>query len=791
VLGLSVGITACLVIFLFVRFELSFDTFNHNADRIVRIDWEVYLNDAHTYNAAVTPPMAEAFVREFPEVEAAARFRFMGSFQFKRNTENLVEAQVIYADNAAFKIFSFPFIAGNPEHALTQPHSMVITESCAARFFPGENALGKTLIKDNEILYTVTGIIRDMPQNSHFNYQIFLSMEGLPEAKNGNWIGGPFNTYLLLRPNSDLELLEKKLTTIVTKYVVPHAGTVLGEEFMDQFSKGKNSLTLHVMPLTDIHLRSHLRNELGANGDIKQVYLISLVAVFILVLAVVNFTNLATARSIKRAREIGIRKVMGSSRINLTLQFIAESVWLSLLAFVIALALTELTLPFFNSIIGVHLHVPFNSPLVMLGFLSAAVCVGAVAGVYPGLVLSAYKPTEVLKGKVLASDSASFLRSGLVVFQFAVSIFLIIGTLAISSQTHFLEQVNLGFHKEQLLRMKDVGNSGDRLFAFRDEMLKNPLISSATISSYFPGPGSARQTPLVWKYGTDPLPSNAINIEKWWVDQDYVSSMGMEIFLGRDFSRDFSDSAGVIINQSAARNLGLSANPVGEKLTLFHDNPDGSQDPSRLESYTIIGVVKDFNYESLQQEIQPLGLFFGRSMNSIAFRYDARHTQDVIDALKATWNKVSPDAPFHYSFLDEDFQKTFSTEKKLGRIFGLFSSLAISIACLGLFALTAFTAEQRTKEIGIRKVLGASITQVVTLLSLSFGRLVLIGFLFAAPLAAFGVHWYLQQYAYRTKISPWLYLEAGLLAFLLSALTIGYQSIKTARRNPTDSLKHE
>jgi putative ABC transport system permease protein len=364
-------------------------------------------------------------------------------------------------------------------------------------------------------------------------------------------------------------------------------------------------------------------------------------------------------------------------------------------------------------------------------------------------------------------------------------------TLAIIAQTKYMQRIDLGFHKEQIIRMKDVVNAGDRLYAFRDEILKNPIVQRATISSYFPGPGSARQTPLIWRFGTEPTPSNAVNIEKWMVDYDYISTLGMKIIYGRDFSPDFNDSSSVIINQTAAWSLGLEDNPVGQKLSLFRENIDGSMDRSQRETYTIIGIVSDFNYESLQQDIQPLGLFFGRSTGSIAVRYEGRHTHEVIDILRVNWKKIAPGEPFNYSFLDQDFQKVYRSEQKLSRIFVLFSVLAIVIACLGLFALTSFTAEQRTKEIGIRKVLGASVTQVITLLSIAFGRLVLISFLISTPLAAWGIHWYLQQYAYKTTISPWLYILAGAMACVLSSLTIGYQSVKAARRNPVESLKYE
>jgi putative ABC transport system permease protein len=792
VFGLTVGITACLIILLFVRFELSYDRFHEHADRIFRVDWELSFGESSAYNAAVTPPMAEAIVRDYPEVEAAARFRYNGSSQFKRNAENIVESRVVYADNDMFKVFTIPFIGGNPQYALKEPHSMVITESCATQFFPNENALGKTLIKDNAVLYTITGVVKDIPENSHFHYRMFLSMEGLEESKNGNWIGGPFNTYLLLRADANPMVLEGKLPAMIEKYLLPHAGTVLGLSFMDDFRQGGNYLKLHLRPLIDIHLYSHLRNELEANGDISYVYLFSVVAIFILVIACINFMNLATARSIKRAREVGIRKVMGSTRSNLTIQFLAESIILSVIAFVLALGLTDLVLPVFNVITEMHLTIPYADMTLGLSLAAMAVIVGIAAGLYPGFVLSAFKPVQVLKGKLNTATGSSFLRSGLVVFQFGLSTFLIIATMAVHSQMEFMRNRKLGFNKEQVIRMKDVRNAGEKLIVFKEQMSSNNLIMGGTISSYFPGPGSARNTPLAWRYGSVPLPENASNIEKWTVDYDYVPTLGIEIQSGRNFSREFpSDSAGVILNETAVRRLGLPTDPVGQKISLFRENPDGSQNRNQTDTWTIIGVIKDFNFESLREGVAPLGLFFGNSMGSVAFRYETDNTQQVIKALEENWKKIAPNEPFHYSFLDEDFQRLYTTEKKLGRIFILFSGLAIVIACLGLFALTAFTAEQRTKEIGIRKVMGASVSNIVLLLSKEFSKLIILGFVVAAPLASFGIHWYLERYAYKTEISPFIYVGAGLFAFFLAWVTMSFQSIKAARSNPVDALKNE
>lgn len=791
ILGLTIGITACLIIFIFVRFELSYDKFNEKADRIVRIDWDLQLRDVRTHNAAVTPPMAEVLVRDFPEVEAAARFRYSGSAQFKRDIENTVEWRIVYADNEVFNIFTIPFVHGNPATALKEPHSMVITEKCAEQFFPNENPLGKTLMKDNQILYTITGVVKDLPDNSHFHYRMFLSMEGLDEAKNGNWIGGPFNTYLLLRPDADPKALEAKLPGIVDNYLMPHAASILGASFINNFKNNGSTLTLRVTPLTDIHLYSHLRNELESNGDIDYVYLFSAIAVFTLIIACINFMNLATARSARRAREVGIRKVMGSSRMHLALQFIGESTLLSFLAFILALGLTDVLLPLFNSATDMHLTIPFSNFSFILGLTIAALLVGILSGIYPGIVLSSFQPAHVLKGLFKGKRTSSF-RSGLVIFQFTISIFLIISTMALYKQMTFMKNKKLGFNQEQVIVLRDVKNIGDRLTTIRDEMVKNNLIKSGTISSFLPGPGSARQTPLFWKYGSVPLPENSFNAEKWQVDYDYINTLGIEIIEGRNFSRDFpSDSSAVILNESAIARLGISESPIGHKISLFHENPDGSQDQSKLETWEIIGVAKNFNFESLRESVAPLGLFLGRSQGAVSFRYESENTQAVIETLEAKWKQLAPGEPFNYTFLDQNFQSVYRTESLVSKIFALFAGLAIIIACLGLFALTAYTAEQRTKEIGIRKVMGASLQNIIMLLTLDFGKLIVAGFIVATPLAAYAIQWYLEDYAYKTSISVWIFISAGVITFILALLTMGYQSVLAAKANPAQSLKNE
>lgn len=791
ILGLTIGLTACLTIFLYLRFEISYDRFNVNADRIVRIDWDLQMAGTRTHSASLAPPMAEGFVREFPEVEAATRFRYMGSFQFRRQTETVVESRAVYTDNDVFSIFTIPFIQGDPATALKDPNTMVITEKCAQQFFPGEDPIGKTLIKDNQTLYKVTGVVRDMPDNSHFHYRMFLSLEGLDESKSTNWLGGPYNTYLLLAPGISPASFEEKLQVVVEKYVLPSAQIVLGSSFTDNFNASGDSLILRATPLSDIHLHSHLQNELEANGDIAYVYLFGCIAVFTLVVACINFVNLTTARSARRAREVGIRKVMGSGRLHLALQFICESTILCILAFVLSLGLTQMLLPLFNSVTGMNLDIPFEDFSLGFQLLGATILVGIISGLYPGIVLSSYQPAQVLKGRVVKNGSSVFMSS-LVVFQFTLSIFLVAATLALREQMKFMQEKKLGFDKEQVIMMRDVNNVGNRLTAIKEVLADTRMIETGTVSSFFPGPGSARSTPLMWHFGSAPLPENAINAEKWLVDYDYIPTLGIEIIEGRNFSRDYpSDSNAVIFNESAIARFRFEGSPVGRKISLFREKADGSQDLSKLETWNIVGVAKDFNFESLRENVQPLGLFFGSSHGALAFRYESENTQEVIHALEAKWKSLAPGEPFNYTFLDQNFESLYNAEARVGKLFATFAGLAIAIACLGLFALTAYTAEQRTREIGIRKVMGASMQSIVLLLTRDFGRWIFAGFVLATPLAVYCIQWYLQDYAYRTSIGWWIYATAGGITFLLAVFTMGYQSVIAGKTNPVEALKSE
>jgi putative ABC transport system permease protein len=787
--GLTFAMTLFLVIMLYVRFELSFDKFNEKADRIYRVDWNLKFGENSAHNAALTSPMAEAIARDFPEVESATRLYYIGGFHFRKEDQNVVEWRVVYADNSLFKIFTIPFLSGDPATALNEPNSIVLSESSAKQFFPDEDALGKTLLQDDKTLLKITGVVRDLPVNSHFHYRMFISLESLEESRNGNWIGSPFNTYVLLRKDADAPALEGKLSSIVNNYVLPNAASQLGKAFMDDFTKGGNSLTLEMRPLLDIHLYSHLRNELEGNSDIKHVHLLTAVAMIVLALACVNFVNLSTARSVKRAREVGIRKVLGSDRSKLIAQFFAESIAVSVTASFCAAGFTHLMLPVFNAITGLDLYLSVADSGFWFIVLATGLAIGFLSGAYPALVLSSYKPVKVLKGTFIPRSGSMSLRSALVVFQFTLSITLIIATLALEKQMHFLQNREMGFDKEQVVLVHDVGNLAGKLPAISQEVLRDDIFIQSTVSSYFPGPGSARKTPLLWQHGSEPSAASSVNMEMWTVDYDYVPALGIKIVEGRNFSRDFpSDSSAVLLNETAVKLFGFNGDAIGQKINAYAENPDGSQSTNIL-TWTVVGVVRDFNYESLREQVEPLGLFFGSTSSFIAFRYKTAETTAAIQKLQAVWKRLAPGESFYYSFLDDKFNTFYRTDQKIRDIFWVFSILAIVIAGLGLFALTAFAAEQKTKEIGIRKVLGATTNDILVLLSMKFTQLIIIAFILAVPLGLLCIDWYLRQFTYRTNMGTAIFVYAGVGALSVALITMLYHALRAAHNNPADALK--
>ena len=800
IMGLSIGIAAFLVIMIFVVHEFSYDKFHAKGDRIFRVNTEIKFGSNHFHVATGYPVLPELLRESYPEIENTVRIRDWGRRYVRNvNSQDKTREDVVWADSTFFEIFSIPVLQGNARTALHDPNTVAISREMAEKYFPNGNALDQTLIIDENSNYKVTAIYEDIPINSHFHFDVIRSIHNADDIKSVTLIGGSdCHVYLLLRDYADAKALELKFPDFVVKHVGPQIEAAVGgnDPTLEKFKSSGNKWEYTLTGIEDIHLRSGLQGEFETNGNITYVYLFSAIATFILIIACINFMNLATARSANRAKEVGVRKVMGSQRGQLIQQFLSESFILTFFSFLISIGIAYLFLPVFNGLADKKLGLPFDEIWFYVLLIIACLLVALLAGLYPAFFLSAFKPATVLKGKLAKGAKSGFVRSGLVVFQFVVSIFLIIATITINRQLNFIQKRNLGFEKNQLVIVKEAYNLGNSLQPFKDEVLRNSFIMSGTVSGYVPVDGGWRSGDTFWKGETPPTQAainDMVNMQKWRVDLDYLKTYQMKLKSGRAFSEEFpSDSTAIILNETASARFKFNGDPIGEKVSNFGGNlEDGSPDPNSIETYTIIGIVEDFHFESLKKNISPLAFFLDQSSGSITFRFEAANTADVISTLEATWKKLSPDNAFQYSFLDEDFGRMYSAEQRLGKIFELFAILAIVIACLGLFALTAFTAEQRTKEIGIRKTLGASISSIILLLSKDFSKLVLVAFILAVPASWYAINQWLESYAYKTEIGVPVYLLAGGLTLLISFSTMSYQSIRAARGNPVESLRSE
>lgn len=803
IFGLAVGVAACLVIVLFIQDEISYDTWNPKADRVYRVHNEIKFAGNY-YNMTYSPaPTAQALQHEFPEIEATVRFRSYGSYLVKTSDtgDNIKEHNVIWTDSTFFKIFSVNVLEGNPNTALKDPASLAISQRTAEKYFPGKSALGETLILDNKYHGKVTAVYENIPSNSHFHFDVLIAMVGdwpvAREAQSTVYMSNNFNIYLLLKEGANEKDLEAKLPSYLNKYVGPQLAQVIGGDFtIEKFRASGNKYECTLMPLKDIHLRSDLMGELEPTDSMTYVYLFGTIALFILAIASINFMNLSTARSANRAKEVGVRKVMGSLRSHLVRQFLTESILITCFSFVIALGLTYLLLPLFNNLSLKHLQLPFQTSLFYILLFASALFIGIISGLYPSFFLSAFKPVQVLKGHISLGMKSGVVRSGLVVFQFVISIFLIVAATTVNRQLNFMQNKKLGFNKSQVLIVHDAyALRPNKVQTFKTEGAKLSNIESVSVSGYLPveNENSGRNDNSFWKEGNQPVPENLVSLQNWNVDYDYIKTFGMNLKMGRGFSNEFpSDSSAVILNEAAVLHFGLGDDPLGKKITAFNGlMSGGAPDPSKTRSWTVIGVIENFHFTSMKSHINSLGLFLEPSDGFVSFRFNGNNAQEVIHSLEKTWKQLAPGQPFQYSFLDEDFGKMYANEQRLGNIFGVFAALAIIIACLGLFALTAFTAEQRTKEIGIRKVLGASVGSIVVLLSKEFGKLIIIAFILTLPLAWYAVDWWLKTYTYKVEIGIMVYATAGLSALLIAWITMGYQSVKAATSDPVTSLRSE
>jgi putative ABC transport system permease protein len=618
-----------------------------------------------------------------------------------------------------------------------------------------------------------------------------LSMESNEDALNQIWLSHNYYTYVLVDESVVDPAWDEKFDALFEKFVIPQIEHFT-QKSIDDFKSSGSELEYWAMPLGDIHLYSKVEFELEPNGNIQYVYIFSIIGFFVLLIACINFMNLSTARSSTRSKEVGIRKVLGSFRQQIILQFLAEAFIITAVSFILSLFLIELLMPVFSDVSGIELRINyFQDPIILISIVLIFLIVGLLSGSYPAFFLSSFAPVTVLRGKVQTAMKSGSLRKVLVVIQFGISIALVIGTLVILKQLNYIQNYELGFDKEQVLIVQDAYALGDNLESFKNELLNFPEVKAASISSFLPVSQSARSDNAFWPEGTDFNTETSVSLQNWRVDEDYLESMGMELQLGRNFSEDRpTDTAAVILNERAVELFGFE-NPIGSYIQTVNLTPDGNPDFQNTLKFEVIGVVQDFNYDSFESNINALGLFNLPSSGFISIKLTGNNILNSVQNVEEKWESMVDDQPFSYVFLDDRFNEMYQNESRVAKLVGLFAGLAIFIACLGLFALAAFTAEQRTEEIGVRKVMGASVWDIVLLMSKEFNKLVLISFIIAAPLAWYGMEKWLEDFAYRTNIGVSILLIAGLLSFLIAWITMSYQSVKAGTSDPIKSLRYE
>ncbi len=791
VLGLAVGIASCLLIVLFIRNEFSYDKFFTDHDRIYRMVLERKYPNHSTLYAIIPHSFEGAAKQDFPEIEQSTRAFGQAEFSlsYKNEREEVKQFDedfVLIADSSFLNLFAFKFEKGVASSALSQANSIVLTSEAARRFFGEVDPLGKTMTTGAGE-FKVTGICEDIPANSHFKFSALLSSPTFPFIKNENFTSFSSYTYFKLRAGSDPKALEAKFPKMVDTYAAAQIERNLGKSWAD-YKKEGNGYRYFLQPLASIHLDPiNLEAQMKVGGNRTSVYIMISVAILILIIACINFMNLATARSSERAKEVGLRKVMGSFKQQLVFQFLTESFVLSAIGVALAVVFIQIALPFFNSLTDKQLTFPFT-----IGALSALIgltaFVGLLAGIYPSFILSSFNPVVVMKGAFTGSQKGKWIRNGLVIFQFWISIVLMIGTLVIQQQMTYMQEKSLGFDKEQVLVVEKCFNlQPQQAETLKEEINRMPEVISAAGSFALPG-----QENDFFGIQFQPEGSSEILTTKSMVIADELGeTLGIELKEGRWFSKETHDSLSVILNEAAVKVMGLD-NPIGRKLIDRQQRPEGNV----AVPYTVVGVVKDFNFISLREEITPLVIqsneAFGGGTGYILARIKPNQIPSAITSIEAKWKQLAPEQPFKFSFLNENINAQYKSEKQSGKLFAVFSGLAIFVACIGLFALSAYITSLRTKEIGVRKVLGASVSGVVILLSKDFTKMIGISFVLAVPVAWYVMeNWWLQNFAYRIEISAWIILMSGAAAFTIALLTVSYQSIKAAIKNPVNSLRSE
>lgn len=784
VFGLAVGLAAFILISLFIEHELSIDAHIPDGDRIYRVELDAAVGGQEIHTVSSPAVMAGAFMDAFPEIESAVRVDDWSRALISRGEEGYYEPEFFLADSTVFDFFDIELLQGDPRTALNRPNTVVLSEDAAIRLFGDSDPMGEIIQLDNDDDLEVTGVFRMPTERTHFRPEIIGSFLTHSQADSPIWLNNSFVTYIRLRADADPAALEAKFPEYQREQMSSEVEQFMGVTLEEARANGlKYDWILQSMP--EIYLYSNASDDFAQTGDIRYVYILGVIALFVLAIACINFMNLATARAGRRAREVGLRKVLGADRGGLIRQFLAESTTIAVLAMVVAIILVAALMPAFESIAGVSLSV---GPGLIALVLGVTLATGLLAGAYPAFFLSGFQPATVLKGAFKAGRSGRLIRSGLVVFQFAISITLLVGTLVVTKQLDYMRSKDLGFDKEQVIILPIESQEALESFGvFRDELRSNPNVVDAATGNALPGPDHIHQTTVF--RGEGMREDETFVAVQANVGDDYVETLGLRLVAGRDFGPEFpGDSLSFVINESAAAEMGFSAEEaVGKRITHFGGGPDDGD-----RTATVVGVLQDAHYESLHSKVMPIIL----SNQDFWQRYAVvkMRTEDVSGTLASigrSWAAFQPDVPFQYTFMDEEYDRFYAQERRLGVIYSSFATLAIIIACLGLFGLASFVTSQRRKEIGVRKVLGASVPSVVALLSREFTVLVLVSCAVAFPVSWFTMNRWLEDFAYATTIGWSVFVISGSSALVIAWLTVSWQSIRAATANPVDALRTE
>ncbi len=785
--GLTIGVTACILITLYVIHETSYDRNIPEGNQIYRVLVSFDDNGNVQRSWSMSAPMAAEVEKIFDEVEMSGRIMannlFFGAgsndIKIQGQTDEFHETGFAYADQSIIDMFHIPMIYGDAPTALKEPNTVVISEKIARKFFENENPVGQSIILngDNANPRRISAVMKDFPTNSHLQYDYFLTLSGVEfgDGEQTRWSQNNYFTYVKLQPSTNVPLFEEKFSnTILIEYMKP-AVMAFDKELANSITERAFYI---LQPMTDIHLYSADIGEYDARGDINIIKLFSVIAIFILLIACINYINLTTAKSANRAPEIGLRKVVGSQRKNLIAQFLTESFIITFIVFISGLVLARILLPYFNELAGKSLSIPWNEVWFLPSLLMGVLLVGLVAGIYPALYLSGFYPIQVLKGGFRQGVRSKGFRTVLVVFQFAISTFLIVSTLVIFRQMNFILNKKVGFEKDQVIQLLGTNMIGDQIETFKGEIEKVNGVTSVSIGDYLPVEGTKRNGNPFWNQGRQGIDEPTYG-QGWIIDEDYIETMGMKLIAGRNFSKEIaSDKDAVIINETMAKRLGL-IDPVGKMLVRFG------------RDWNIIGMVEDFNFRSLKQQVEPVGMFYGRSQSIVSVKANAADIKPLLEDMETVWNEFVPNAAFRYAFMDESYARMYDNVYRTRSVFTSFAVLAIFIACLGLFALSAFLVDQRKKELSIRKTLGASIQSIFQLVTRHFVGLVLISIVIAGPIAWFIMKRWLEDYAYRIDITWDVFAWAGILSIMTALSTISYHALKSAMVNPAKNLRTE